>query len=133
MLGGEWSNAINDCGKWLNGVTGQSGYNTLPGSLGCDYWEEWMKWNDTLKADINNYCQANMDALQNWFFWTWKIGNSTQAGFPTSPMWHYKLGVEQGWIPRDPRGAGGHCRGLGIGGSQVGRPLSRDTGCLSEC
>lgn len=65
------------------------------------------------------YTMANMDALQNWFFWTWKIGNSTQTGYPTSPMWHYKLGVDNGWMPQDPRVAGGFCKGIGVGGNQV--------------
>ena len=41
-----------------------------------------------------------MDALQNFFFWTWKIGNSTQLSTSSCPMWHYKLGLQQGWIPK---------------------------------
>jgi len=52
---------------------------------------------------------ATMDALQNFFFWTWKIGNSTVLGTSSSPLWHYQLGVQQGWIPKDPREAIGHC------------------------
>jgi len=24
-------------------------------------------------------------------------------------MWHYRLGLQQGWIPKDPREAVGHC------------------------
>ena len=55
MLGGEWSNAINDCGKWLNGVNGVSGYNTLPGSAGCTFWEEYFNWNASIKADMMKY------------------------------------------------------------------------------
>jgi len=41
-----------------------------------------------------------MDALQNFFFWTWKIGNSTVLGTSSSPLWHYQLGLERGWIPK---------------------------------
>ena len=41
-----------------------------------------------------------MDALQDFFFWTWKIGNSTQLNTSSSPMWHYQLGLQQGWIPK---------------------------------
>ena len=55
------------------------------------------------------YCMGQMDALADWFFWTWKISNSTVKGYPTSPHWHYKLGWEQGWIPKDPRAAQGYC------------------------
>jgi hypothetical protein len=52
-------------------------------------------------------------------FWTWKIGNSTELGYASSPFWHYKLGLEQGWMPKDPRTVGGFCSALGVGGSQV--------------
>lgn len=68
-----------------------------------------------------------MDALQNWFYWTWKIGNSTVLGKATSSVWDYQLGLAHGWIPvgpfilllsreprvtrviLDPREAIGHC------------------------
>ena len=76
-----------------------------------------------------------MDALQNFFFWTWKIGNSTVLGTSSSPLWHYQLGLQQGWIPQgkirafnhpcisdshltDPREAIGHCAGV-LGSAQV--------------
>lgn len=78
-----------------------------------------------------------MDALQNFFFWTWKIGNSTVLGTSSSPLWHYKLGLQQGWIPQganngrsfnhvcvsepqltDPREAIGHCAAV-LGSAQV--------------
>ena len=47
-----------------------------------------------------------MDALQNFFFWTWKVGNSTRLGTSSSPQWHYRLGLRQGWIPK------GTCRSI---------------------
>ncbi|KAF5309074.1 hypothetical protein D9611_014928 [Ephemerocybe angulata] len=50
-----------------------------------------------------------MDALQNWFYWTWKIGESSELKTSSCPMWHYKLGLEKGWIPKDPRGSKGVC------------------------
>jgi glucan 1,3-beta-glucosidase len=46
--------------------------------------------------------------LQNWFFWTWKIGNST-AGRIEAPHWSYQLGLQHGWMPTDPRAAVGQC------------------------
>jgi hypothetical protein len=104
VIGGEWSIALGDCGKWLNGVANAASFGD------CRPMEEWMNWNATFKADLRNYALAQMDALQNYFFWTWKIGNSTEFGFPTSPFWHYKLGLEQGWMPEDPRAAAGICR-----------------------
>lgn len=50
-----------------------------------------------------------MDALQNFFFWTWKIGVSTELGRSSSLMWDYRLGRAKGWIPEDPRDAIGYC------------------------
>lgn len=121
ILGGEWSNAVNDCGKWLDGVDSVPAYTTISN---CSQWEEWFNWSDDTKAGLLGYAQANMDALQNWFFWTWKIGNSTELGYSPSPFWHYKLGWQNGWIPADPRVAGGYCsRVANVGGSQVGLPL----------
>jgi hypothetical protein len=61
--------------------------------------------------------KRQMDALQNWFFWTWKIGVSTEMGYATSPFWHYKAGLENGWMPTDPREAYGTCNTLGMPGS----------------
>jgi hypothetical protein len=78
-----------------------------------------MNWSASTKAGILGFSSGQMDALQNWFFWTWKIGNSTQLGYAPSPFWHYKLGVENGWIPTDPRTAGGYCKGINVGGDQV--------------
>jgi len=64
--------------------------------------EQWTK------LAYMTFAKASMDALQNWFFWTWKIGNST-AGRCESPQWSYQLGLENGWMPTDPRTAMGQC------------------------
>lgn len=118
VIGGEWSNAINDCGYWLDGVDSTPQFE-VTGTGSCTAIDEWFNYSDETKQDIMGYTLANMDALQNYFFWTWKIGNSTVKGYPTSPMWHYKLGLEQGWMPKDPRAAGGYCQNIGVGGNQV--------------
>ena len=118
-IGGEWSLAPNDCGYWLDGVDSTPAY--VQQNVGsCDQWEEWMNFSDSTKQGMMGYCQAQMDALQDWFFWTWKISNSTVKGYPTSPHWHYKLGWEQGWIPKDPRSGQGYCAiSANAGQSQV--------------
>lgn len=51
-------------------------------------------------ASLKQVTLATMDALQNFFFWTWKIGNSTVLGTSSNPLWHYQLGLERGWIPK---------------------------------
>jgi glucan 1,3-beta-glucosidase len=130
---GEFSNAVTDCGLWLNGVGLGSRYEgTYPGNPppvgNCTPWTDWTNWDDNMKADIKNFALSSMDALQviqvafksagvlqsdppsqNYFFWTWKIGNSTASGKVESPAWSYQLGLEQGWMPTDPREAADAC------------------------
>ncbi|KZT27908.1 glycoside hydrolase family 5 protein [Neolentinus lepideus HHB14362 ss-1] len=110
---GEWSNAVTDCGKWLNGVGEGARYDgSYPGSTAvgtCDTWTDWPAWDDDMKSAIKQFALASMDALQNWFFWTWKIGNSTVTGKVESPAWSYQLGLQNGWMPTDPREAVGMC------------------------
>ncbi|KAJ6630753.1 glycoside hydrolase family 5 protein [Mycena sp. CBHHK59/15] len=111
-LGGEFSTAINDCGYWLNGI------GSTPGAPDCGVMDNWASYNSTLIASLKQVTLATMDALQNFFFWTWKIGNSTVLNTSSSPMWHYQLGLEKGWIPKDPREAIGHCASV-LGSSQI--------------
>lgn len=102
-IGGEFSGALNDCGYWLSGI------GSTPGYPNCAPFDDWTSYNNSMIVALNDAVLASMDALQNWFFWTWKIGNSSTLGTSSSPMWHYKLGLERGWMPKDPRGAIGHC------------------------
>jgi hypothetical protein len=44
-----------------------------------------------------------------------QIGNST-AGRVESPLWSYQLGLQNGWIPTDPRKSVGQCAALGDSG-----------------
>ncbi|ORX35685.1 exo-beta-1,3-glucanase [Kockovaella imperatae] len=118
-VAGEFSAAINDCGLYVNNVGVGTRYEgTYPGYNGptggsCDQWNNWQEWNETVKQDLQLFVQAEMDALQDYFFWTWKIGNSTTGNPQPNPFWHYKLGVEQGWINPDPRTAFGTCASFG--------------------
>lgn len=111
---GEFSNAVTDCGLWLNGVNLGTRYEgTYPGSgasVGsCTTWTDWQNYDAPTIAAIKNFALASMDALQDYFFWTWKIGNSSVSGVVESPAWSYQLGLQQGWMPTDPRQAIGYC------------------------
>lgn len=112
---GEWSNAITDCGLFLNGVGLGTRYEgTYPGgptnAVGsCADVTNWQTWSPTLKKQTMDFAMASMDALQNYFFWTWKIGNSSVSGTVETPHWSYQLGLENGWMPKDPRQAIGSC------------------------
>ncbi|TCD63289.1 hypothetical protein EIP91_005701 [Steccherinum ochraceum] len=113
-VAGEFSLAINDCGLYVNGVGLGTRYEgTYQGSgpaIGpCDPWTDYATWSDSMKADIQSFALSSMDALQNYFFWTWKIGNSSVTGKVESPQWSYQLGLQQGWMPLDPRSAAGTC------------------------
>lgn len=117
-IAGEFSAAINDCGLFLDGVDAAPAYGP-----GCDYWEDAAGWSDATKQGLRAFVLASMDALGDWFFWTWKIGNSTTGtGGVQAPPWSYSLGLQEGWIPRDPREAAGTCAGLWAGGGPGGAP-----------
>ena len=72
-IAGEFSNAINDCGLFLNGV---GGTHTYGGD--CSFWEDSSQWNQTVKDGLRDFALASFDSLQNWFFWTWKVRNLTR-------------------------------------------------------
>lgn len=62
--------------------------------------------------------------FQNYFFWTWKIGNSTVFNTVMAPQWSYQLGLQNGWMPTDPRTSVGKCGG----GSPAGALAASATG-----
>ncbi|KAG8934183.1 hypothetical protein FRC02_010449 [Tulasnella sp. 418] len=123
---GEWSLAINDCGLYLNGVGSGTrwegtleGYTGTTGSGGCGTWNDYESWDQSRKDGLKQFALASMDALQNWFFWTWKIGPSLESGKVEAPLWSYRLGLENGWMPTDPRQSVGVC-----GGANPAPPLT---------
>ncbi|KAJ7355225.1 glycoside hydrolase [Mycena albidolilacea] len=111
-VAGEWSNGYNDCGLYLNGVNGSHSYGG-----DCSLWEDSSTWNATVKAGVQQFALASMDALGDWFFWTWKIGKAAD-GVVRSPLWSYQLGLEGGWMPTDPRIALGKCSALDVNAAQ---------------
>ncbi|KAG1858453.1 glycoside hydrolase family 5 protein [Suillus subalutaceus] len=117
---GEFSNAVTDCGLYVNGVGVGTRYEgtytpgTWPVVGNCTTWTDWQSWNSTMISSIEQFALASMDALQNWFFWTWKIGNSSTSGVVEAPQWSYQLGLQNGWMPKDPRVASGSCANQGI-------------------
>ncbi|KAJ7662453.1 glycoside hydrolase superfamily [Mycena rosella] len=111
-VAGEFSNGYNDCGLYLTGVNGTQSYGG-----DCLFWEDSSAWNSTIKAGLMQFALASMDATQDWFFWTWKIGPAAD-GVVRSPLWSYQLGLEGGWMPADPRVALGKCGAIGVTGTQ---------------
>ncbi|KAF8178886.1 glycoside hydrolase superfamily [Mycena galopus ATCC 62051] len=121
-IAGEFSNGYNNCGLFLNGVNGTESYGD------CTLWQDSSTWNASVIAGVNAFALASMDALGDWFFWTWKIG-AAQDGIVSSPLWSYQLGLEGGWMPKDPRIALGKCEAIGVTGTPfVGTFSSWQTG-----
>lgn len=65
---GEWSSTWNDCGLFLNGIGLRATYGG-----DCEQWQDSTNWNASTKAGILQLGMATMDALDSWFFWTWKV------------------------------------------------------------
>ncbi|CAE6427831.1 unnamed protein product, partial [Rhizoctonia solani] len=115
MSAGEFSLGFNDCAYFLNGAS--SGYRydgTLPTYTGprigsCEPWLDSSEWTAEIKENLKELALSSMDAMQNYFFWTWRIGASIRTGQVNSPLWSYKLGLERGYMPTDPRTATGSC------------------------
>ena len=59
---------FNDCGLYLNGVGGTYNYGG-----NCADWQDSSLWSAGTKAGLLAFCQASMDALGDYFFWTWKV------------------------------------------------------------
>ncbi|EIW85436.1 glycoside hydrolase family 5 protein [Coniophora puteana RWD-64-598 SS2] len=114
-ISGEFSNAVTDCGKWVNGVNQGSRYEgdyyqgSWPTIGSCDSWNDWQSWDNATKAGYKQFAMASMDAFQNFFFWTWKIGASSVSGTVEAPQWSYQLGLQNGWLPTDIRQSSGIC------------------------
>lgn len=66
---GEFSNAVTDCGLFLNGVNLGTRYEgTYPGVWpvvgSCTPWTDWQNYDSATKQAIRQFALASMDALQ---------------------------------------------------------------------
>lgn len=105
---GEWSVAVNDCGKWVS-QNDLSAYELKNGKGTCDEWTNYESWTPDRVAGFRKLWNAQADSYGDWFYWTWKIGPSSITNKIESPFWSYSLGLEHGWIPQDPRESTGAC------------------------
>ncbi|KAF1809080.1 glycoside hydrolase [Eremomyces bilateralis CBS 781.70] len=80
-ISGEWTGAMTDCAKWLNGLGRGARYDgTLEGgsSYGsCDgkYVGSVASLSEADRSNIRRYIEAQLDAFEKasgWIFWTWK-------------------------------------------------------------
>lgn len=66
---GEFSNAVTDCGLFLNGVNLGTRYEgdypgVWPRQGSCTPWTDYQNYSPAMKADIKQFALASMDALQ---------------------------------------------------------------------
>ena len=66
---GEWSNAVNDCGLFLNGVGLGTRYEgDFPGVTNrvgsCSDWTDYQRYTPEMKSAIMDYALSTMDALK---------------------------------------------------------------------
>lgn len=67
-IAGEFSNGINDCGVFLLGV------GTPPTYTGdCTVWQDASLFTPGTIAGLLQFSMSSMDALGDYFFWTWKV------------------------------------------------------------
>lgn len=87
-LCGEWSAALTDCAKWLNGVGRGARYDASYSSgtyLGsCEGSQDITTWDDNKKSNYRRYIEAQLDAFEQrggWIFWTWKTETTLEWDF----------------------------------------------------
>ncbi|PNS15196.1 hypothetical protein CAC42_8197 [Sphaceloma murrayae] len=85
---GEWSGAMTDCAKWLNGYGRESRYEgKFPGSFfvdSCADKNDIGRWNETWRGDVRGYIEAQMESFEQhtrgWVWWNFK----TEGGHAAS-------------------------------------------------
>ncbi|KAF8149962.1 glycoside hydrolase family 5 protein [Crassisporium funariophilum] len=101
---GEWSNAVTDCARWLNGrgvgsrwdATWFPPQSRFHGSC-ANFTGSMDGFSADYKAFLRKYWEVQVEVgenVQGWVFWTWKAENADE--------WSYQKGLEGGWIPQDP-------------------------------
>ena len=101
---GEWTPAITDCAKYLNGRGIGARYDgTFPGSPGVGSCSGFSGSASTFSSSYKTFLRqfweaqtSSYEAGAGWIQWTWK----TEAG--TGEEWSYSAGLANGWIPQDP-------------------------------
>ncbi|KAG8828955.1 exo-1,3-beta-glucanase [Serendipita sp. 399] len=103
LVMGEWSNAITDCAKYLNGrgigARWDGSYNPGGEVLGSCYGMtgSYSTFSEEYKAFMRRYWEAQVsvaEKVNGWVYWTWKAENADD--------WSYQKGVEAGYIPKNP-------------------------------
>lgn len=103
-INGEWTAAMTDCAKWLNGLgTGARYDGSYMGSTKvgtCDGAKYAGTANDLTpdeKTALRKYTEAQLDAYEmsdGWIFWTWKTESALE--------WDLQQLIGSGLFPQPP-------------------------------
>ncbi|CAD0052013.1 unnamed protein product [Aureobasidium pullulans] len=110
-IAGEWTGALSDCAKYLNGrgvgarydgtynYNGQSSYYI--GSCDGKYTGSVSGLDSTYRDNIGKFIEAQLDAYEKaagWIFWTWKTGMLEISIFG-APEWDMQALLQNGVFP----------------------------------
>jgi glucan 1,3-beta-glucosidase len=105
-ISGEWTGAMTDCAKWLNGLGVGARYDgtyTINGGsykIGDCTGKDVGTVDDMMQADKDNiqtFIAAQLDAFEKaagWIWWTWRT--------ESAPEWHLQNLTKAGFFPKDP-------------------------------
>jgi len=100
---GEWTPAMTDCAKYLNGrgVGARYDGSIKPGAPRYGSCDGKTGSGSTFSQDYKNFLRQTWEAqvmtfekASGWIQWTWKAEEADD--------WSYSAGLEYGWIPSDP-------------------------------
>ncbi|KAE9390725.1 glycoside hydrolase family 5 protein [Gymnopus androsaceus JB14] len=102
LIVGEWTPAMTDCAKYLNGrgigarydgsYPGSSYVGSCTGKTGSA-----ASFSSDYKVFLRQSWEAQVityEKVAGWIMWTWKAENADD--------WSYQAGLAGGWIPQDP-------------------------------
>ncbi|KAH8728351.1 glucan 1,3-beta-glucosidase precursor [Phaeosphaeriaceae sp. PMI808] len=83
---GEWTGAMTDCAKYLNGYGRGARYDgTLPGNSfigSCSWQNDISRWSQSYKDDTRKYIEAQIASYetktQGWFWWNFKTEGAAE-------------------------------------------------------
>ena len=120
---GEWSLAIFDCARWLNGygqgarydgtfTTGKERAVGIGSCKGQNDLHDTTVWTPEYKDFLRQYADVQMDAYESgssagWFFWNFKT--------ESAPQWDYLQGLREGWIGKDHNNRKYNCDNVDLG------------------
>jgi len=105
IIVGEFSLAITDCAKWLNGFARGARYDGTWSSNGailqpvcpkcsCKHDSNITTFTQSYRSFLRLFAESQFAAWERgngWFFWNFKTEQE--------PQWDYMMGVREGWIP----------------------------------